>query len=264
LAFPEAERVIYAKNPLDRVICQLRFPPILRIDADIPAGFQERIRNRFPNFGEKAEWNIQLPGSPEAQIPAEVLQQIVKSNATKNYEFQTDERDWTVNLTRTFLALTTTAYTRWELFKDVLELPFRALIEEYAPDQLSRVGLRYVDVIRRSDLGLDGVQWSELLQPHILALLASPQVGSSVEAFESKYQIMLPEREGLVKITAALVDQQETHESAFLIDSDFFRTGRTPVGDAVDLLDYFNARASRLIRWAITDRLHNAMEPTPI
>ena len=58
MPFPEVKRVIYKKNPLDRVICQLRFAPILKIDAEIPADFQEMIRADFPNYSEKMTHQI--------------------------------------------------------------------------------------------------------------------------------------------------------------------------------------------------------------
>ena len=54
MPFPEtSQKIIYKKNPLDRVICQLRFPPILKIDTELPDKFQESIRNDFPEFQEK-------------------------------------------------------------------------------------------------------------------------------------------------------------------------------------------------------------------
>ena len=58
MPFPEVKRIIYKKNPLDKVICQLRFPTILKIEKEIPAEFQERIRKEFPNYSESTEWNV--------------------------------------------------------------------------------------------------------------------------------------------------------------------------------------------------------------
>jgi len=51
LRIPESPRVIYASNPLVDVICQVRFPRILRIDSELPVAFQEAIRDQFPLFG---------------------------------------------------------------------------------------------------------------------------------------------------------------------------------------------------------------------
>ena len=43
MAFPDVARVLYRRNPIELAVCQFRFPPILRIDAEIPSQFQERI-----------------------------------------------------------------------------------------------------------------------------------------------------------------------------------------------------------------------------
>ena len=52
MPFPDSERVIYQRNPLLEVICQLRFPSILRIDSEAPAVFQERVRKEYPMYQE--------------------------------------------------------------------------------------------------------------------------------------------------------------------------------------------------------------------
>jgi len=59
--FPESERVIYEKAPLVQVICQLRFPQILRIESQLPVEFQERIRDAFPIL-EKTTASFPQPG----------------------------------------------------------------------------------------------------------------------------------------------------------------------------------------------------------
>ena len=51
--FSNEERMIYAKRQLVEVICQLRFPEILSIDASEPAAFQDRIRREYPQYEKK-------------------------------------------------------------------------------------------------------------------------------------------------------------------------------------------------------------------
>ena len=43
-------RCIYENNQLADVICQLRFPQILAIQANLPVQFQEAIRDEFPSM----------------------------------------------------------------------------------------------------------------------------------------------------------------------------------------------------------------------
>jgi uncharacterized protein (TIGR04255 family) len=263
MPFPQVQRVIYKRIPLDQVVCQLKFPPILRIDAEIPAGFQDRVRGEFPNYTEAAELNIEVAPTLRGQIPPELLRQLLQSPGNKNYEFSSEDEQWKINLTRTFVALTTKTYQRWEEFKEKLEIPLNALVDVYSPDYFSRVGLRYIDAIRRSALDLVGVGWSDLLQPHISGILGSSDVGSHVKSFENRYEIELSDGESVVRMVTRLVEAADG-EICYMIDSDFYNMQKTGVASAWERLDYFNARASRLIQWCITPRLHEAMEPQPL
>jgi uncharacterized protein (TIGR04255 family) len=258
MVFPDAPRVIYRKNPLDRVICQLRFPPILRIETEVPAQFQERIRKDFPDFKEKEE--LILPQKMRQELPVELVGRIIPSE-TKNYEFLSESEDgiWKVNLTRTFVALTTTKYRRWEEFRERLQNPLNALIEIYEPAHFSRIGLRYIDIIKRSELHLDDVDWKELLQPYIIGLLGSTTINKQVQTLEAKYEISLDDQGGVARIVTGLVEHNK--EVCFLIDTDFYDTSKTETSKVANKLEKFHVLASRLIQWLITKRLHKAMEP---
>jgi len=253
--------VIYKKNPLDRVICQLRFPAILKIETEVPAKFQEDIRAEFPEFKEKQETALPISKGIQPEVPMEVLRQIVPFSI-KNYEFASDDGFWRINLTRTFLALTCTKYERRRLFQEKLACPLKALIETYKPAHFSRIGLRYVDIIRRSVLGLENVAWKELLQPHILGLLGTPDdVSQNIQSLEATYEIRLEDGSSIARIITGLVEWSETGEKCFMIDTDFFNIGKIATSDVMSKLNYFHIRGSRLIQWLITKRLHEAMEP---
>lgn len=63
MLFSEDEACTYAKNPLLEVICQLRFPPILSINENTPAEFQEAVRDMFPQFSVQVERVPVMPRS---------------------------------------------------------------------------------------------------------------------------------------------------------------------------------------------------------
>ena len=260
MTFPDAPRVVYKKNPLDKVICQLRFPPILRIDTKVPDEFQERIQDGFPEFMEKAEIKLPIFKSAQKDTPAEVLQSITPMG-NKNYEFSSEDKVWTINLTRTFIALSTKEYKRREDFRTHLDAPLQAFIEIYKPSAFSRVGLRYIDIIRRSELNLNDMPWSELLKPHALWLLGSSEVNKNIRTFQAQCEIELEDKTSIARVMTGLVDGQESDEECFMIDTDFYTTKKTATTDVDSKLDYFHIRGSRLIQWLITEQLHKAMEP---
>jgi len=262
MPFPQAQRVIYNKNPLDSVICQLRFSPILKIEGDIPAEFQDRIRGDFPNFSETMQFkHVYTQGEKDAPPPDIVKQLLQSSSGTKNYEFSSEDGHWKINLTRNFLALTSHDYIRWEEFKERLKTPLNALIDIYAPNVFTRIGLRYVNVIRRSILGLDNVGWNELIKPSVLGIMGSTELSNHVKNFESRYEIGLSDEESIVKIITKFVQAEDDKEICYMIDSDFYDLKKIGIDAAIEKLDFFNVRASRLIHWCITEQLHQAMEP---
>jgi uncharacterized protein (TIGR04255 family) len=255
MPLPVAKRVIYEKNLLDRVICQLRFPPILKIEKEIPADFQDRIREQFPQYRQKEELPVPIPTQLQINLPGEFQ--------SKNHEFSSEDGKWTVNLTRTFIALTTRDYRRWEDFQEHLNGPVAALRDMYQPVYFSRVGLRYIDIIRRSELGIDKDEpWSELLDPHLLGLLCSScAVANDIRAFETTYELLLEDKRSVVRVATALAEQQNSKEEFFVIDSDFYNTEKTDAARVNEKLDYFHERASRLIQLLATEKLQKAMKP---
>lgn len=261
MPFPESQKVIYKNNPLDKVICQLRFPPILTIDTKAPAEFQERIRNDYPGFREKEEIVLPIPKMAKGDVSAEVFKQIIPSG-TKNYEFFSEDKTWTVNLTRTFMALSTKEYKRWDDFQQRLEVLRNTLIDIYKPPSFSRVGLRYIDIIKRSVFNLNGVPWSELLHSYALGLINVSFVYGNIQNFNTRCEIVLDDKISMARIAMGLID--ELNEECFIIDTDFYTTQKTDIQNVVKRLNYFHVRGARLFRWLITDLLHEAMEPEKI
>ena len=175
MLFPESDRVIYRHNPLAEVICQLRYPRILRIERDVPSDFQEQIRAEYPTVNE-------VPAFPP--IPPEVLSLAgidAGAFARRAFDFLSPDGIWKISLASEFLALTSTKYSRWEDFRKRLESITGILVDTYQIPRFERVGLRYRDLIRRSDLGVDGQPWSTLLRRELLGELVA-------EGFESLEQ----------------------------------------------------------------------------
>jgi uncharacterized protein (TIGR04255 family) len=255
MTFPDSPRMIYKQNPLVEVVCQLKFPPILKIESDPPAAFQEKIRKAYPLMHEA------LPNQPT--LPpgiARMLGQAVPGFLqNRTYSFFSDDEEWKVAVTREFLALSTTHYTRWEEFRTRLHTAVEALIASYEPSFFLRVGLRYRDVIRRSMHGLEQLPWSKLLRPHILGELNYPSISKAIQHAARDVLISLDDNKGQVRVLHGLMKEPADKEFSYSIDSDFFCEGRTEVTDAFRRLDYFNREAGKLFRWCVTPLLHKKL-----
>jgi uncharacterized protein (TIGR04255 family) len=255
--FPEVERVIYERNPLTEVLCQLRFPAILRVQTAVPADFQDRIRRTFPVY--RAEQQSPFGASSllsQFQIP-------VPETAVIHRFLSEDETSWSVTLTRDFLAVATLNYERWEDFEDKVREPVTAFENTYEPASYSRIGLRYKDLIRRSQLDLDGTAWSELLQPFVLGELAEPEMAEQ-QIIESSRKLRFRWGTSEAALMQYGLETADDGEECFLIDFDFYSEAKTATGDALSVLRRMNRLTGRAFRWCITEKLHNALGPTPL
>lgn len=255
-------RVIYGKSQLGEVICQLRFPEILSIEANLPAAFQEAIRDEFPHYSVSKEAPLpKLTGTPGNL-------QLEKPQRINNYQFVSADGVWRINLTSRFISLACNRYTRWEDFAAKLDKPLAAFIQTYRPAFFERVGLRYLNFISRSALGLAGTPFRDLLQPQYLGLLADEEIQENATARNS-VDAELAIRGGCrVKIHAGpgLVKRngQVDQEIKFIFDQDLFMPGNVAVNLSAGALQTLHAQADAIFRGAITDTLHDAMEPAYI
>ena len=221
MPFPEAPRVIYAHNPLVEVLCQFRFPSNLSIETDLPSEFQKSIRDQYPLYTEKLELQLKVPdglnAGPVVTIPTSAIQSIQR----KNHEFFSADGQWKINLTRDFIAFSTLTYTRWEDFKSHFVGAYELFTSLYNPPFLTRIGLRYRDIIVRSKLGLENTAWTELLNPHILGIMSSSDVQENVLDINHVTEIQLKDGSSKVRIIDGLVKDVDTNEQCYSIDCDF-------------------------------------------
>lgn len=257
--FSTEPRVTYRKNQLGEVICQLRFPEILAIGAKAPVDFQEAIRADFPRYSSRME----APTPKLTGVPGNLSLQ--NQPAAINYQFLSEDGVWRVNLTQKFISLACSRYVRWEEFAAKLDKPLAAFIRIYNPAYFERIGLRYVNFISRKALELENTPFRELIAAKYLGVLADeqilePNVGQSgVDAqFALRGGCRAKLHAGPGKVQRA---GKSDGEVKFIFDMDLFMPGNVAPNLSAPALQTLHAQAWALFRDAITDELHEAMEP---
>ena len=257
--FSSSEHCIYQNNQLAEVICQIRFPEILIINAAPPAQFQEEIRADFPRYMPRKE----VPAPRIAGTPGHFS--LENQPETVNYQFISEDGVWRVNLTSKFISLSCSRYTCWEDFARMLDKPLAAFIQIYKPAYFERIGLRYVNFISRAALDLKGTTFSELISPIYLGPLADEEVSEQASsrcsvdaelAIRGGCRVKLHAGPGMVKR-----GPQQDQEVKFIFDQDLYMPGKVPVNLSAAALQTLHAQAYSIFRGAITDKLHGAMGP---
>ena len=257
--FSKNERCLYRKNQLSDVICQLRFPEILLINSAQPVELQEVIREYFPHYSVRSET------APPKIVGTPGNFHLESQPATPNYQFFSDDKVWRVNLTSRFISLACSRYESWEQFARHLDKPLAAFIQIYKPSFFQRVGLRYVNFFSRNSLSLEGKTFSQLIQPSYLGPLSEDDVNERTVA-RCNIDTEISIRGGCrAKIHAGpgivTKNGQRDQEVKFIFDQDLYMPGNLPVNLTAGALETLHLQAFSIFRGAITDKLHNAMEP---
>lgn len=249
--FSDEPRCIYDAPPLAEVICQLRFPGILSISSSAPAEFQEEMRNEYPVYSCRQE-SIPFP-------------QGGKSRQLLNHQFASSDGGWRINLSENFLSLSTSHYLRWEVFAARLDRPLATFLRLYKPAYYERIGLRYLNFISPSAYGLEETAIRELIQPAWLGPLNEEDVSPgevsrcSVDfdtAIRGGCRARVHAGPGLIQLPGKTI-----RENKFVLDFDLYMIGNIPIKLSAGALETLHLQSFPLFRGAITERLHNAMEP---
>lgn len=264
MPFPSSDREVYDLNPLNEVICQIRYPAILKVSAETPFGFQDAIRDIYPLYEERVA-STGLP-TPLQEGISELLAALPfpAPPALREHHFLSEDKVRSIVLTQDFVAVIDRAYTRWESFRRAIKLAEETVRHIYGPAFYQRVGLRYMDLLVRDEFKKTGVPWSRLLNPSFIGMLGDETLHGDIQELTTEALLDIPDMEnGYVRIKHGLATAQQSSEQVYLIDSDFYTTRRSDNNAALHDLDTFNRWGGYLFRWATTNELRDALGRKP-
>ena len=259
MLFPPSEREVYKKNPLELVICQLRFPTILAISSEEPATFQDLIREEYPIY-KRENGELIVP----KDIPKEltmIFSQISFPRIPEAtvHKFLNEDESKYISLKSDFLAYRDDKYKNWDDFKESLMAAKSHFEKIYKPAFYSRVGLRYQDVINKKILGLEGEPWDKLLNKSILGFLGENNIKDSIKELNNNTLFKVDDvKDGYVRVNHGLIETNDGQQ-VYRIDADFFVPDRREKDEVTGILDTFNRMAGYFFRWATTSKLKVAL-----
>lgn len=257
--FSSQPRCRYQRNQLTDVICQFRFPALEPITASPPVEFQEAIADLFPRYSLRQD----IPAPKITGAPGHFA--LENQPKTINHQFTSTDGNLRVNLTNKFISVSCANYICWEEFARLLDKPLATFITMYHPAYFERIGLRYLNVISRNALDLENTPFSHLIMPCYLGPLAETDLSHAAlnrctldleMALRGGCRLKLHAGPGHIRRNGV-----EDKEPKFIFDQDLSMTGKLPVNLIAGTLQTLHAQAWSVFRGAITDVLHEAMEP---
>lgn len=251
LRFPQREDVRLQRAPLAEVICQVRFPSILRIASEQPVAFQERVRERFPQLA--VEQGVVVHMEPLGTMPPSAKPE------PRIFRFKSADGNTVVSLALNFYALSTISYTHWRDFLELLRLVNQAACEVYDIPYAVRVGLRYINHLTLENTGANNVAelW-EILRPELTVLLRG---GCWDEPLEMLNNLVLAGEDSERLTLRSGFRSREA--PIFLLDFDYFAEGNIPLEDLLTLCQRYHDVIYNAFRWCIPDEKLVVFDPIP-
>lgn len=239
-------RVKYIKSTLREVIFQVRFPKIIKLMKEAPASFQEQIMADYPIYSiQQNETVVELNGKPQQQMNENNHSFISSSGKTK------------INLTSSFLAVSTLEYQRWEKFKNEIEEALKKFNACYTIPGIQRIGLRYQNIIFRSQLGLEDKPWADLLDASVLGPLATRD---DISSYKTVFELRNSDN-CFTNRHYELVKERSTNELAMKLDCDYYYSGFFKKEDVPVLSDKLHELSQQFIAESHKEELLTAMQP---
>lgn len=247
------------KHRLAQVLCQIRFSPVLRINQDDAViAFQEAIRQMYPRYAKQQGMAVLI-------TPQGMQQQMAQ---TAQHRFDDSEGVFTAILSTDFVALETSQYANIDDFVGRVVALATAVHDHYAPAEIQRVGLRFINELRLT-VADPKVEMRAAITP---ALLGAPGTDELVEAVTTAQQILemagddsrMLVRHGLHPQGGTTVDQlllqnqpkPELAQPFYLLDIDAFaeRNVRYSVDGIEATLREFNDDIRSFFAWGVREQ----------
>lgn len=244
----KADRVLLDPDPLVRVITQVRFSPVpSTCDQAFIKPFREAIRDAYPVIQKEAQQTVGQGADGRLQVSDSVV-----------WQFRNAESGRLVALSDNFVALSFDEYETLDDFVTCLTDVLNAIKEHIRPDNVARVGFRYVHRLSGPET-LDRLP--EFVRPELLGIAAADlgygSMSGNIMAAEFRTdEVRLMGRWGHVPIgmspdlSIAALD-----EPSWILDLDAYAENELPFDPAPCAANakHYADIAYSFFRWAVSD-----------
>lgn len=206
-------------QPLKFVLSEFRFSQVLQIKKFIPQ-LQERYRKKYPGFENRSDQALHLlPGG-------------IKVDEVSSWLFFSADKKNAIEVSQERLVFFTSDYPRYEGFEAACSEALDALIEIVDPGLITRIGLRYGDLVTVEE----GLSISDLVDTH---LVLPPALDASGDIYHQRNESLLKTTAGVlavrslygfhnlacmpdVKALPVIIENKEEASERMVLDFDHF------------------------------------------
>ncbi|MFJ5236999.1 TIGR04255 family protein [Pseudomonas sp. B21-051] len=229
----------YTRNFLKQAVCELRFPTLMELgEQRAPASFVKALRKDYPLLELNNEFTLGI-GAGNTSSNIHILR------STKG--------NWSISLKENALSIETTSYSGFDNLRERVLQVLEAAEKVIDSDFFTRIGLRYINVLKSEDEEI--ISW---INPALTAPITS-ELFAGINDFGGRMQLLTEDGGCLFQHGIQLNRSNGSPPKPdYLIDIDTYRS-EVSLKDTAAALDIMHRQAFDLFDWSITDKARNAL-----
>ncbi len=223
----------------------MRFPRILGLSDEKVRPLQVALTDTYAN--------VQLEDAQEIQIGPDGLR---TAGSDRIYRFRTQDEDWIVSLTSSFVAVETTAYKGFRDFFGRWERIVSLSVKHFELSHQDRLGLRFINEIELPRDGLDAI--AEVVRPELLGIAGKHERTRSL--IRSLQEMRLRQPDGAFTLRHGYTAQDHP---LYLLDFDYYDDSpkALDLDEQKKTLINFDHATFDLFKWLVTAEAFASFKP---
>lgn len=253
------EDKVYKKNYISNFI--IRFDLENKLDEGNYEGILKLLNNDYP-INEKVDIqnrSIIIKNNSGVNEPVLSEPEIKVRNILYN-----SERNERITINSDSILYETLNYISFSKVKPILEKIITSLKEDYGIKEFKRIGLRYVNLIKKpAKEKKDIFEWGGYINSSLLFsndFISKENILQEIQTIEFKLE---PENDLLCRLQFGIPNRNmpaDLSEKMFLIDIDGFTNSMVEQEDALDILDTIHEKNIEIFEKCIDDKLRREMD----
>jgi uncharacterized protein (TIGR04255 family) len=226
----------FKRNFLKQAVCELRFPTLMELgEQRPPSSFVKALRKDYPHLELNNEVTFGIGGG--------------NAGSSNIHIFRSSKMNWSVSLKQNALSIETTSYSGFDNLRERILQIIDAAEIIIDSDFFTRIGLRYINVVKSGD---------EEVTKWINPLLTNPITSESfrgINEFSGRIQLMAEDGGCLLQHGIQLNNPtpDTPPKPDYLIDIDTYRS-EVSLSNTATSIDIMHRQAFDIFDWTLTDR----------
>ena len=234
--------IIYKNSPIVEAVCEFKFDPSSEWDLTIPGLLYPKLEDDFPTRRGRTTGNIQIRDDRAEPSRTDIAQ-----------VFSEDEKEFVQVYPHTLSVNVLSPYPSWKKFGSWIRDAYSKYIQLAEPKGISRIGLRYINVITLRNIE-GALSINEYLK---IGPTGPPEYSDAMSGFNMVVEFDYEEGRDRLRVALSSMPSEQEEEVKLRLDLDYYlnKPNSVELGSVREWVEAAHSRVEDTFEASIQDKL---------